>query len=109
MPKTIDAHQHFWQLSQPFNYGWLDAPALAPIKRDYLWTELEPHLNATGTEGSIFVQTQHDVRENRWVLGMAERQPRILGVVGWVDLASPDCEQQLSSSKTIPSSSACGT
>ena len=24
MTITIDAHQHFWQLSQPFDYGWLD-------------------------------------------------------------------------------------
>ncbi|SVA92617.1 uncharacterized protein METZ01_LOCUS145471, partial [marine metagenome] len=21
----IDAHQHFWQLSQPFDYAWLDS------------------------------------------------------------------------------------
>ena len=40
MPATIDAHQHFWQLSQPFDYRWLDAPALAPIRRDYLPDDL---------------------------------------------------------------------
>jgi predicted TIM-barrel fold metal-dependent hydrolase len=30
---TIDAHQHFWQLSKPFDYRWLDAPDKAPIRR----------------------------------------------------------------------------
>jgi L-fuconolactonase len=95
MAITIDAHQHFWQLSQPFNYGWLDAPARAPIRRDCLPEHLEPQLRAAGIERSIFVQTQHNLAENRWVLALAERNPWIAGVVGWVDLASPACEGQL--------------
>ena len=71
----IDAHQHFWQLSQPFDYSWLNAPRTAPIRRDFLPGDLEPHLRAVGVERSIFVQTQHDLRENRWVLGLAQRHP----------------------------------
>jgi L-fuconolactonase len=95
MPLTIDAHQHFWELSRPFNYGWLDAPRNAPIHRDYLPEHLEPLLRSAGVERSVFVQTQHDLAENRWVLGLAERYHFIAGVVGWVDLASPACESQL--------------
>jgi L-fuconolactonase len=102
MPLTIDSHQHFWQLSQPFNYGWLDASDLAPIKRDFLPDDLRPHLTATGVDRSIFVQTQHDVRENRWVLDLAERNPLVAGVVGWVDLAAGDCERQLLEFKPHP-------
>jgi len=95
MSITIDAHQHFWQLSRPFDYRWLDAPALAPIRRDYLPADLEPHLRGAGVAKSIFVQTQHDLEENRWVLGLAEQHDFIAGVVGWVDLASEACEEQL--------------
>jgi L-fuconolactonase len=102
MAITIDAHQHFWQLSQPFNYSWLDAPALAPIRRDYLPEHLEPHLRAAGVQRSIFVQTQHNIAENRWVLALAERYPWIAGVVGWVGLASPACEEQLLEFKAHP-------
>ena len=40
MTLEIDAHHHFWQLSQPFDYRWLDAPALAPIRRDFLPADL---------------------------------------------------------------------
>lgn len=98
----IDAHQHFWQLSQPFNYAWLDNPALSRIRRDYLPSDLKPHLDATGIRRSIFVQTQHTVAENRWVLGMAEKADFIAGVVGWVDLASPACEDQLLEFKGHP-------
>ncbi len=91
----IDAHQHFWQLSQPFDYRWLNAPALASIKRDYLPEHLEPMLQRTPIRQTIFVQTQHNVAENRWVLDLAKRHPFVAGVVGWVDLASPACEEQL--------------
>lgn len=98
----IDSHHHFWQLSRPFDYRWLDAPALAPIRRDYLPEDLAPHLEAMGVERSIFVQTQHNLEENRWVLGLAGRYEFLAGVVGWVDLASPECERQLLEFKGHP-------
>jgi L-fuconolactonase len=95
MALTIDAHQHFWQLSQPFDYRWLDSDANRPIRRDFLPEHLEPLLKAAGIERSIFVQTQHNVAENRWALGLADQYPYIAGVVGWIDLAHPACEEQL--------------
>lgn len=95
MSLVIDAHQHFWQLSQPFHYAWLDAPQHKPIRRDYLPQDLLPHLANTGVDRTVFVQTQHDVAENRWVLKMAEQHDFIAGVVGWVDLASERCAEQL--------------
>lgn len=95
MSRTIDAHQHFWQLSQPFNYEWLEVPTHAPIRRDFLPEDLEPLIRASGVDRTVFVQTQHDVGENRWVLDLAVKHDFIVGVVGWVDLASPRCEEQL--------------
>lgn len=94
---TVDAHQHFWRLAQPapFNYVWLDAPQNAPIRRDYLPEHLKPHLQAVGVERSVFIQTQHNLAENRWALELAEQNAFIAGVVGWVDLASDACEEQL--------------
>ncbi|HYT91955.1 MAG TPA: amidohydrolase family protein [Gemmataceae bacterium] len=102
MALTIDAHQHFWQLSLPFNYAWLDVPQHAPIRRDFLPEHLEPHLRAAGVDRTIFVQTQHNLDETRWVLGLAERHKFIAGVVGWVDLASEMCEEQLLELKAHP-------
>jgi L-fuconolactonase len=92
---VIDAHQHFWQRSGPFDYHWLDEPLLAPINRDFLPDDLAPLLRAAGVDASVIVQTQHDTRENHWALGLADKYSFIAGVVGWVDLASPDCEAQL--------------
>ena len=91
----IDAHQHFWELTQPFDYAWLDAESLAPIRRDYLPADLEPQLRRVGVDRTVLVQTQHNLAENRWALRLAEQHDFTAGVVGWVDLASDQCEEQL--------------
>jgi L-fuconolactonase len=91
----LDAHQHFWQLSQPFDYAWLRAPDKANICRDFLPADLRPLIQRAGVDRTIFVQTQHNLAENRWVLKLAEENDWIAGVVGWVDLQSPRCEEQL--------------
>lgn len=98
----IDAHQHFWQLSRPFNYDWLREPRHARIGRDYLPADLRPHLDAVGIQHSVFVQTQHDMAENRWALELAAQNDFVAGVVGWIDLASPACEEQLLEFKNEP-------
>ena len=98
----IDAHQHFWQLDKPFDYEWLKSEQHEPICRSYLPVDLRPHLDACGIDKSVFVQTQHNVEENRWVLQMAEENDWIAGVVGWVDLASEACEDQLAEFKDQP-------
>ena len=92
----IDSHQHFWKLDLPFEYGWLHEPQHKPICRDFLPTDLKTHLQATGITKTVFVQTQHNVAENLWVLEMTKDHDFIAGVVGWVDLASASCEEQLS-------------
>jgi L-fuconolactonase len=97
----IDAHHHFWQLGR-FDYSWLDAPALSPIRRDFLPADLAPLLVQSGIQRSIFIQTQHNLAETRWVLGLAEQHDFLTGVVGWVDLASPACEEQLLEFKAHP-------
>jgi len=92
---TIDAHQHFWQRSLPFDYGWHEAPEMEPLRTDFLPAHLKPLLDDAGVRGSICVQTQHRLDENRWALALADRHDWLLGVVGWIDLASPACGEQL--------------
>lgn len=93
--RRIDSHQHFWQRSLPFNYGWLDLPVHKPIRTDRLPEHLLPQITECKIDATIFVQTQHDLAENRWVLSLAEQHSFIAGVVGWVDLQSERLEEQL--------------
>lgn len=92
--KVIDAHHHLWQLDQ-FDYSWMNPPELEPLRRDRLPGDLKPLLDAAGVDATIVVQTQHNLAENRWALKLAEQHEFLAGVVGWVDLASPACEDQL--------------
>ena len=95
MSRTIDAHQHFWQRGRFKGDVWLDEPQHKPISASFLPDSLKPLLHWNGVDGSVFVQTQHDVEENRWALDLAKKNEFLLGVVGWVDLASPACEEQV--------------
>jgi len=90
----IDAHHHLWRRDQ-FDYRWLDPPRMSPIRRDFLPVDLQPQLAAARVQRSIVVQTQHNTAENDWALSLADEHDWIAGVVGWVDLASDDCERQL--------------
>lgn len=92
---VIDAHQHFWQLGLPFDYGWLYSERHRRICRDYMPSDLRPILGRCGVEQSVFVQTQHNLAETRWGLALAAEHDFIAGVVGWVDLRSGECEEQL--------------
>ena len=98
----IDAHQHFWTIEWPFRHGWLDAPGLETIRRDFLPVDLQSSVAQHRLDGTVFVQTQHDPAEHEWVLGLAESHPWIKGVVGWVDLDAPDVGKQLESARRNP-------
>jgi L-fuconolactonase len=91
----IDAHQHFWSYNQR-EYDWIDE-TMASIRRDFLPADLKPQLEHTGFEGSVLVQVRQTLDETRWLLELAEKNPFILGVVGWVDLRSPRVRADLES------------
>jgi L-fuconolactonase len=89
----IDAHQHFWIYS-PDEYGWID-DSMAALRRDFLPNDLKLELERSGFHGSVAVQARQTLEETRWLLELAESSPWILGIVGWVDLRSPDVRSQL--------------
>lgn len=91
----IDAHQHFWIYNQK-DFDWIDE-SMAVIRRNFLPEDLQPDLKANDFDGSVVVQTRQTLEETRWLLDLAERNPSILGVVGWADLSSPDIQSQLTS------------
>jgi L-fuconolactonase len=89
----IDSHQHFWRY-RPETHGWIDG-SMAVLKRDFLPPDLEPLLRSHGFDGCIAVQASQTLDDTRFLLSLAEHHPFILGVVGWVDLLSPELERQL--------------
>lgn len=89
----LDAHQHFWKYS-PTEHVWM-TEAMAALKRDFMPQDLKPLLAANGFDGCIAVQARQSLEETRWLLELAEEHTFIKGVVGWVDLCSPELPKQL--------------
>lgn len=89
----IDAHQHFW-VYEPREYAWID-DSMAPLRRDFLPDDLKPELDRNGFQGCVAVQARQSLQETHWLLDLAKDAPFILGVVGWVDLQSPQVRSQL--------------
>jgi len=89
----IDAHQHFWIYS-PEEYGWID-DSMRAIRRNFLPEDLEPELHQNGFAGSVAVQARQTLEETRHLLSLADQNPKILGVVGWLDLRSRDVSADL--------------
>jgi L-fuconolactonase len=91
--KIIDAHHHFWKYNHQ-DYGWMDE-SMSVLKRDYLPEDLEKELLASAIDGTVVVQARQNLEETRWLLELADAFPFIQGVVGWLDLCSPDVVNQL--------------
>lgn len=89
----IDAHQHFWKFD-PVRDAWID-DSMAGLRRDFLPPHLQPRLAAAGMAGCVAVQADQSLAQNDFLLDLAARHTFIRGVVGWVDLRSPDVDVQL--------------
>ena len=89
----IDAHQHFWRYNAK-DYNWID-DSMSALRRDFLPGDLKRELVSVGFQGSVAVQARQTLEETRWLLALAAASPQVLGVVGWVDLRSPDVRAQL--------------
>ena len=66
-----------------------------PIRRNFLPSDLEPELRACKLDGCVAVQARQSLEESGWLLRLAAEAAIIRGVVGWVDLCSPDVAKQL--------------
>ncbi len=89
----IDAHQHFWR-HDPAVHTWMD-DRMDALRQDYLPQHLSPQLETEGIRGCVAVQAATSTDENDFLLHLADHNPWILGVVGWVDLQSPGLSEQL--------------
>ncbi len=89
----IDSHQHFWKYD-PVRDHWMD-DSMEILKQDFMPQDLEPVLYDAGFDGCIAVQADQSERETQFLLELAGQFEFIKGVVGWVDLKSPELEERL--------------
>lgn len=89
----IDAHVHVWRIGQ-HGCTW-PPPSLSAIHRDFSLDDWREAAGPAATEGVILVQTQEDPADTAWLLHLTDRDPAVLGVVGWTDLEAPDAPQAI--------------
>ncbi|MEZ5401910.1 MAG: amidohydrolase family protein [Bryobacteraceae bacterium] len=89
----IDTHHHFWKYT-PAEYGWI-GDDMKLLRRDFLAADLRLAMAEAGVDAAISVQARETVEETRWLLEIAGAEPKIVGVVGWVELAGKNVEAEL--------------
>ena len=89
----IDAHQHFWKY-QRREYGWID-DSMRGLRRDFQPEDVQRDMSRAGFTASVAVQARQTIEETESLLALAGANPFIVGVVGWVDLQSPEVGAQL--------------
>ena len=89
----IDSHQHFWNYN-PQRDTWIDE-SMQVLKKNFLPKNLKPILINNGIDGCISVQAGQSYQETEFLLKCASKNKFIKGVVGWVDLCSPNLEKKL--------------
>jgi L-fuconolactonase len=90
----VDAHHHVWDLSvrdQP----WIAGPRMTPLQRSFTADQLAAVARPAGVEATVLVQTVSVAEETPELLALADVDPLIAGVVGWIDLTAADAADAL--------------
>ncbi len=89
----IDSHQHFWKYNSDRD-SWINE-SMKTLRRDFLPSDLEPILRKNKVDGCIVIQADQSEDETSFLLKLADEHDFIKGVIGWVDLKSPNLESRL--------------
>jgi L-fuconolactonase len=94
----IDSHHHLWDLSvRP--QTWMVGDNMDSVRRNFDVSDLREAIAGTGIEKTILVHATTTHEETYEMLELAEKEPLIIGVVGWLQIDSPsavaECEKYL--------------
>ena len=97
----VDAHHHLFDQSLR-DYPWMDGEWAAPIRKTFTADDLRAVLAPHGVGRTVAVQAVGTLEETRWLLERVAAEPEIAGVVGWVDLTTPDVAGALAALRDGP-------
>ncbi|KQN90737.1 amidohydrolase [Sphingomonas sp. Leaf67] len=95
----IDSHMHLWSLATP-GHEWPTAEST--LYRDFGIADLLGATASIPLAGTVLVQSQLANADTDWMLALAAQEERVLGVVGWVDLAAPDAATRIADLSAHP-------
>ena len=91
--EIIDAHQHFWKYNIE-DYAWID-DEMNVLRKDFMPEDLGIVLKDNNVDGCIAVQARQTEEETAFLVKLSQNHTFIRGVVGWIDLCSPDIDERL--------------
>jgi L-fuconolactonase len=97
----VDAHHHIWDITtrvQP----WMSAPGYEPMARSFTAADHAVLAHAAGVDASVVVQCVGEEAETLELLAVADVDPVIGAVVGWVDLTAPDVVDRIAALREAP-------
>jgi len=89
----IDTHVHFWNFD-PVRDSWITED-MSIIRHDFTPKNLTRTFNDLQITSCIAVQADQSEKENEFLLTLADQNELIKGIVGWIDLISPDLTARL--------------
>lgn len=89
----IDAHVHFWKYNK-IKDGWI-TNEMKVLQKDFLPVDLAKEIKENDLEGIVAVQAHQTEDETMFLLNLAEKNPIVKGVVGWIDLQNKNIEKKL--------------
>jgi L-fuconolactonase len=101
----VDAHHHLWDPARR-DYPWMAGAAFDPIRRAFTAADLAAAATPHGVSQAVVVQARAEPSETPDLLEIAAGDPLIAGVVGWVDLATPNVAEVLAGLRARPDGAA---
>ena len=94
----IDSHHHLWDLSiRP--QDWMTGDNMDSVRRNFDVSDLKNAIAGTGIEKTVLVHATTTYSETYELLEIAQADPTIIAVVGWLQIDSPsaiaECEKYL--------------
>ncbi len=93
--RRIDCHMHFWSLALESHYSLWMTPEQEVLYRDYSPGDAIPLMKANNVESIVLVAAASSIEEIGYLLGLADGQEFIKGVVGWFDLLAPGAPKEI--------------
>ena len=101
MEHRVDAHHHLWDLKVR-EMPWIDPVDMAAIDRSFAVADLAEVTARAGIAHTIVLEAASRTEETEELLALAWREPRISGVVGFVDLTAPDVGAEIDRLRALP-------
>ena len=98
---VVDAHHHLWVRAR-HPQTWMDPTTMAVIDDDFTEADFAALARPAGVTASVVVQSVHAHSETLDLLAAADASDVVRGVVGWVDLESPDVAERLAALRAAP-------